>query len=982
MQTSRRTVAGPVAAERGFDSRVGDSRLAARLGAEIEGEVLFDPFERGRYSTDASIYQIEPIGVVRPRSVADVQAAMAIAREEGVPVLPRGGGTSQAGQTIGEALVLDCSAHLDRILEIDAANRRARVEPGVVLGRLNARLRRDGLMFPVDISTASRATLGGMAANNSCGSRSIRYGNMVHNTHAIEAILADGSRHRFARMPGNLGSGGGTPGYIDLVRRLRAIAERERDAIARGFPDVLRKVGGYNLESIDAAGHNMAHLLVGSEGTLGFFTAIEVDLQPVPPHKVLGVCHFPRFRDAMDAVPRLVALGPDAVELVDRTIIELGRDIQMFRETVSEVVQGRPDALLLVEFAGEDRAALLARLEALDDAMSDLGHPGAVVRAVDPALQARIWGVREAGLNIVMSMKTEGKPVSFIEDCAVPLEDLGDFTDRLTGVFEKHGTTGTWYAHASVGLLHVRPVLNLKQPRGAAAMRAIAEEAFAMVREYKGSHSGEHGDGIVRSEFHERMFGPALARAFEEVKDTFDPGGLFNPGKIVRAPRMDDRALFRFKPGYAAAPLAPALDWSDWPGGFLGAAEMCNNNGACRKADPGVMCPSFRATGRERDLTRGRANTLRLALSGQLGPDALVSDDMARTMELCVGCKGCRRECPTGVDMARMKVEFLHQYKARRGLTLRDRLVSSLPHYAPMFAPFAPLLNAAEGVAPLRALRERATGFSRRRRLPAWRRDRFRPVETGDTSGGEREAVLFADCFNTAFEPENARAAAAVLEAAGFRVRHPRGSDGARPPCCGRSWLAAGRIDRARAEMQRTVAMLLPYAEAGTPIVGLEPSCLFTFRDELQAVLPGPESARVGESAMMLESLVSEGEAAERLAERLGPLPEGRAVVHAHCHRKSFDGPAALMAALSLVPGLEPELVESSCCGMAGSFGYEAEHYEVSMKMAEASLLPAVRAAGKDAIIAADGTSCRHQIADGAGRQAQHPARILERALA
>ena len=975
-------MAGPVAAERGSGSRVGDSRLAARLGAAVEGEVLFDPFERGRYSTDASIYQIEPIGVVRPRSVADVEAAMAIAREEGVPVLPRGGGTSQAGQTIGEALVLDCSAHLDRILEIDAGNRRARVEPGVVLGRLNAQLRRDGLMFPVDISTASRATLGGMAANNSCGSRSIRYGNMVHNTHAIEAILADGSRHRFARVPGNLGSGGGTPGYIDLVRKVRAIAERERDAIARGFPKVLRKVGGYNLECVDAAGHNMAHLLVGSEGTLGFFTAVEVDLQPVPPHKVLGVCHFPRFRDAMDAVPRLVALDPDAVELVDRTIIELGRDIQMFRETVSEVVQGRPDALLLVEFAGEDRAALLARLEALDDAMSDLGHPGAVVRAVDPALQARIWGVREAGLNIVMSMKTEGKPVSFIEDCAVPLEDLGDFTDRLTRVFEKHGTTGTWYAHASVGLLHVRPVLNLKQPRGAAAMRAIAEEAFAMVREYKGSHSGEHGDGIVRSEFHERMFGPALVCAFEEVKDAFDPACLFNPGKIVRAPRMDDRSLFRFKPGYAAAPLAPALDWSDWPGGFLGAAEMCNNNGACRKADPGVMCPSFRATGRERDLTRGRANTLRLALSGQLGPDALVSDDMARTMELCVGCKGCRRECPTGVDMARMKVEFLHHYKARRGLTLRDRLVSSLPHYAPWLAPFAPLLNAAERAGSLRALRERATGFSRHRRLPAWRRDRFRPVDAGDASGGEREAVLFADCFNTGFEPENARAAVAVLEAAGFHVRHPRGAGGGRPPCCGRSWLAAGRIDRARAEMRRTVAMLLPFAEAGTPIVGLEPSCLFTFRDELQAVLPGPESARVGERVTMLENLVSEGEAAERLASRLGALPEGRALVHAHCHRKSFDGPAALMAALALVPGLEPELVESSCCGMAGSFGYEAEHYEVSMKMAEASLLPAVRAAGEGALIAADGTSCRHQIADGAGRTARHPARILERALA
>ncbi len=958
----------------------GDSRLSRRLRMALEGEVMFDPFERGRHATDASIYQIEPIGVVRPRSMADVEAAISIAREEGAPVLARGGGTSQAGQTVGEALVLDCAAHLDRILEVDVERRRARVEPGVVLGRLNARLRRDGLMFPVDISTASRATLGGMAANNSCGSRSIRYGNMVHNTLAIEAILADGARHRFAATPGNLEGGGATPGYLDLVRTARRIAERERDAIARGFPNVLRKVGGYNLESVDAAGHNMAHLLVGSEGTLGFFTEIEVELQPLPAHRVLGVCHFPRFRDAMDAVPHLVALDPDAVELVDRTIIELGRDIQMFRETVAEVVRGRPDALLLVEFAGEEEAPLLARLEALADRMSELGFPGAVTPAVDPALQARIWGVREAGLNIVMSMKTDGKPVSFIEDCAVPLEALGDFTDRLTRVFEKHGTTGTWYAHASVGLLHVRPVLNLKRHRDATAMRAIAEEAFAMVEEYGGSHSGEHGDGIVRSEFHERMFGPALVRAFEELKDAFDPSGLFNPGKIVRAPEMNDRRLFRFKPGYGPVRIEPALDWSDWPGGFLGAAEMCNNNGACRKADPGVMCPSFRATGRERDLTRGRANTLRLALSGQLGPQAHTSRDMARTMALCVGCKGCRRECPTGVDMARMKVEFLHHYKARHGLTLRDRLVSALPHYAPWLAPFAPLLNAAESLEPLRRLRERVTGFSRHRRLPAWRRDRFRPPRQAPAGDGP-EALLFADCFNTAFEPENARAAVRVLEAAGFRVLHP-GREGERPPCCGRSWLAAGQIDRARAEMRRMRDMLLPHAEAGRPIVGLEPSCLYTLRDELQAVLPQPESRRLADSALMLESLLAREEPAARLAERFRPLPETRLVVHAHCHRKSFDGPEALLAALALAPGLKPELVESSCCGMAGSFGYEAEHYEVSKTMAEAALLPAVRAAGPEAPIVADGTSCRHQIADGAGRAALHPARILEGALA
>ncbi|MDP6953129.1 MAG: FAD-binding oxidoreductase, partial [Alphaproteobacteria bacterium] len=505
-----------------------DSALAARLGKSLEGEVLFDAFSRGRYATDASIYQIAPLGVVVPKSVADIEAAVAIAAEEGVAVLPRGGGTSQCGQTVGEALVVDTSKHLNSILDVDVAAKRATVEPGLVLDHLNGALKQHGLFFPVDISTGSRATLGGMAGNNSCGARSIRYGNMVHNVHAIEALV-DGARHRFAQVPGNLDGLEGAPAYASLVQDMRALAARDADEIAARFPKLLRRVGGYNIETISANGHNMASLLVGSEGTLGFFTGLELDLQPLPPNKVLGICHFASLHDAMAATQHIVELGPSAVELADRALMDLAREVPLYAATIERFIKGRPDAILLVEFAGDEFEPQQRLLTQLGELLGDLGHGDAVVEVIDGAEQAQVWDMRKAGLNIVMSMKGEGKPVSFVEDCAVPLQDLAEYTDRLTAVFEKHGTRGTWYAHASVGCLHVRPVLNMKEEAGAKAMRAIAEEAFELVREYKGSHSGEHGDGLSRSEFHEAMFGPKLVAAFEEVKEAFDPAALLNP---------------------------------------------------------------------------------------------------------------------------------------------------------------------------------------------------------------------------------------------------------------------------------------------------------------------------------------------------------------------------------------------------------------------------------------------------------------------
>ena len=837
--------------------------LEARLRREIRGEVMFDAFSRGRYSTDASIYQIEPLGVVVPRGREDAAVAIAIAREEGVPVLPRGAGTSQCGQTVARALVLDCSRHMDQVISVDVEARRARVEPGVVLDRLNRSLRPDKLFFPVDPSTASRATIGGMTANNSCGSRSLRYGNMVHNVRGIDALLADGTTAWFGEVPGNFDDGAAaSERYRDLVRQMRALHRREADEIDARFPKVLRRVGGYNIDSIepsgDGGGHNMARLLVGSEGTLAFFNEIELDLQPIPAHRVLGICHFPTFYSAMNATRQIVELGPSAVELVDRTMIELSRDIPMFRAVVDRFVQDEPAAILLTEFAGDDPAENLRRLRALGELMGDLGFPGAVVEATDPAFQAAVWEVRAQGLNIMMSMKGDGKPISFLEDCAVRLEDLADYTERLTRIFEKHGTYGTWYAHASVGCLHVRPVLNVKQELEVRKMRAIAEEAFAMVREYKGSHSGEHGDGLVRSEFHEAMFGGRMVRAFEEVKDAFDPQGLFNPGKIVRPSRMDDRSLFRFKPDYRPLPLATGLDWSEW-GGLAGAVEMCNNNGACRARDAAVMCPSFRATGDEQHLTRGRANTLRLALSGQLGPDALVSEDMRETMALCISCKGCKRECPTGVDMARMKIEFLHHYRQRHGLTPRDRLIAYLPRYAPYAARIAPLLNLRNRLPFLAQLGERLFGLAAARKLPEWSPRPYRGV----SSGAGRDVVLLVDTFNRYFEPENVRAAERVLDRAGYRVVTPDPARG-RPLCCGRTFLAAGLVDEARIEAQRMVEALASHVAAGTPIVGLEPSCLLTLRDEFPALLPGPATTALAAHAQLFEEFVDTERAAGR----------------------------------------------------------------------------------------------------------------------
>ena len=943
-------------------AKPGDSALAARLRREIDGEVLFDAASRGRYSTDASIYQIEPIGVVVPRSPQAARTAIAIAAAERVPVLPRGAGSSQCGQAVGAALVIDHTKHLHELVGLDIENKTALVQPGMVLDDLNAKLRAHGLWFPVDVSTSAQATLGGMAGNNSCGSRSIAYGNMVHNVLAIDAVTVEGKRWRF----GPMSERSGPPEYLEFLGKLESLYEREKAEISARFPKLLRKVAGYNLDHLGPPHANAAHLLVGSEGTLAWFDQLLLRLSPLPSARALGVVHFPRFYTAMDLTQHIVKLEPSAVELVDRTMIGLARDIAAFRRTVDAFIKGEPDAILLVEFSGEDARVQQGKLKDLVQLMSDLGLPGSVVEITEPSQQKDLWEVRKAGLNIMMSMKGDGKPVSFIEDCAVPLECLAEYTERLTQVFEKHGTRGTWYAHASVGTLHVRPVLDMRRD-GAGKMRAIAEEACAMVRQYKGAYSGEHGDGLVRSEWIAPFFGPRLTAALGEIKAWLDPRGLMNPGKIVAPPKMDDKSLFRFGPGYGTQVPPPALDWSEW-GGLDKAVEMCNNNGHCRKFDAGTMCPSYRATRDEKHLTRGRANTLRLALSGQLGSD---SESMVKeALDLCVSCKGCKRECPTGVDMARMKIEFLAHYRKNHGLSLRDRAVAYLPRYAARAAALAPLANLAMGWCSGFA------GFTDRRPLPAWRRDRF--IDRPWPKSGAREVAILVDTFNRYFEPENARAAIRVLQAAGYRVHVAAPPEGGRPLCCGRTFLSAGLVEEARTEAKRVVDALAPWLAHGVPIIGLEPSCLFTLRDEYGVLLPGTEA--LAKNSFLFEEFLANESTAGRLNLKLKAVAT-EALLHGHCHQKAFAVMGAVEHVLRLVPELNVRTIESSCCGMAGSFGYEAEHYEVSMKMAEAGLLPAVRNASPGALIVADGTSCRQQIAHGARREALHVARVLEAAL-
>ena len=976
--------------------------LERKLKADITGDVMFDRFSRGRYATDASHYQMMPLGVVAPRTVAEAERTIAIAREEGVSVLPRGGGTSQSGQTVNESLVIDCSKHLTQIYELDIGDRRCTVEPGIVLDDLNRTLKPYGLWFPVDVSTASRATIGGMTANNSCGGRSLRYGTMRDNVLSIDAVLADGTKAHFGPVSAGLSNlPAGSP-LRPLARTLLDIGLREADEIEMHFPKVQRRVGGYNLDGFapNAPQHNLAHILLGSEGTLAFSTRIELKLSPVLGKRAVGACHFGSFYEAMNAAQHLVKLKPIAVELIDRTMLELAGEIAMFRPTLKAFVHGEPEAILLVEF-DEGDFENQRRIKELAATMGDLGFSfhktgakwGGVVEIYDANLQAAIADVRTSGLNIMMSMKEEGKPISFVEDCAVPLINLADYTQRLTAVFEKHGTRGTWYAHASVGCLHVRPVLNLRQEKDVKAMRAIAEEAFAMVRDYKGSHSGEHGDGIVRSEFHEFMFGKQLVKAFEEVKDKFDPAGLLNPGKIVRAPKFDDRTQVSLRPGVSRAGdegrarlVGLSRRGRRFPGRGRDVQQQRRLPQSGRRRDVPVLSRDARRARRDaraRQLAAARDHRPARAGRAHLGRDGR-DDEALRLVQGLPPRMPDRRRHGAHEDRGAGRARRQARPVVARPADRLDAALCALCGDDAVGVQRARQVSAAREARPsssrasARGARCRSGGrmCSTTSRLPP--RLRGRGGEGAAASDPrQKRVVLLADTFNRYFERENLDAAVTVLQAAGYTVHIAKPADNSkRPLCCGRTFLSVGKVDQARREAERVIAAVAPYVARGVDVVGLEPSCIMGFRDEIPAMIKSDGAQQLSMHALMFEEFLVREAALGRLKLPLKPIAK-RALVHGHCHQKAFGMMGAVERILKLIPDLKVETVESSCCGMAGAFGYGADTIDVSMAMGELSLLPAVRKADADTLIVADGTSCRHQIHDGAQRDALHVARVL-----
>ncbi len=977
--------------------------LEHELRSQVEGDVRFDDMTRGLYSTDASIYQITPLGVVCPKSAADVQAVLRIATDRGVPVLPRGGGTSLSGQSVGAALVLDFSRFMNRLIELDPERRLVRVEPGVVLDQLNTALKPHGLQFGPDVATSSRANIGGMLGNNSAGSRSVRQGKMVDHVRELRVLLADGLELPCApRNAAALASLADLAGRIgEIHRRFPEIVAANRREIAQRYPRILRRVSGYNLEAFvpelydqfpiaaqvaeldrdwpDRRDFNLARLIVGAEGTLGVVVEALLHVVPLPRERGVACLQFRSIDDALESVPEILACRPSAVEMLDRHIVELSRTNLKYRKAL-DFVEGSPDALLIVEISGESPREIADAMQLLAQQVAGRRGLEKFLLAESAAQRDQIWNCRKASAPLLLGIPGARKPIAFVEDTAVTPARLPAFTRRFRQILDRHGVTGAYYGHASVGCLHIRPMIDTKSARDLQILKSVSDEVAALVHEFEGAMTGEHGDGLARSYHNLKLFGPQLFAAFGEVKRLFDPAGLMNPEKITGAPSPIDN--LRYGPAYRGGHTASFLDFSrearlaEAPGqGFLAAAELCNGSGVCRKTATGTMCPSFMATRDEEHSTRGRANALRLALSGQLAEGSLTSPRMYEVMDLCLMCKGCKAECPSNVDVAKLKVEFLAHYHAAHGPELAATLFANAPWLNRAGAALAPVSNWLAALPGAATLSEWLMGVDRRRRLPRFAAQHFRrwfdrrvqPPAVGRAG----RVVLLDDCLTSFCEPGVNRAAVELLERAGFLVE-PAGLW-----CCGRPAISQGMIDQARVLARRNVQRLFEFAEQGVPILGCEPSCLLTLVDEYPDLVPGHATEVVRKHSFLLDAWLADQVAAGNVPLEFAPLAE-TALLHGHCQQKALVGSAGTLRALRLIPGLQVEELDSGCCGMAGSFGYT--HYELSRQIGERVLLPAARAHTAGAVVA-PGFSCRHQIADGAGRASQHPVELLRQQL-
>jgi FAD/FMN-containing dehydrogenase/Fe-S oxidoreductase len=956
----------------GYNGRVND--LEHELRKRVHGSVRFDHGSRLLYSTDASMYQVEPIGVVIPRDAEDVAAAFDVARTQRVALLPRGGGTSLTGQTVNRALVLDFSQHMNQVLEVNTEERWARVQPGLVQDELNAHVRPLGLLFGPDTSTSNRATLGGMLGNNSGGSHSIAYGLTVEHVLELTTLLADGTRVVFGTVSADEFAArcrlDGSEGRI--YREIAAIRQEFADEIRARYPKHWRRVAGYNLnEAIKDFPLNVARVVVGSEGTLLTILEARVRLVGRPKRTALDVIHYRDIQEALESSQSILETGPYAVELTDKVILDLARN-NIEQSKRMAFVNGDPAAILIVEYAGETDAEVRGKVEALEARRARERFGYAAHIAHDAGEQQSIWKLRKAGLGLLLGMKGDKKPIAFVEDTCVDPKHLKDFVPRFAEIFAKHDTTGAYYGHCSVGCLHIRPVIDLKTPRGLDQVRAIADEITDLVLEYSGTISSEHGDGRARSPFLERMYGPTLMGAFRRLKTAFDPDNRMNPGNIVDSPGIIEN--LRYGVAYKTWEPKTLLDFSE-QGGFAAAVEMCNGVGACRKKLEGTMCPSYMATKDEEHSTRGRANALRAVLSGRLAPAEFTGKRLYEVMDLCLECKGCKAECPANVDMAKMKYEFLYHYYQANGLPLRNRLFGRIAQLNALGARVPGLANLLANLPMSRWILEKVAGIDRRRPLPAFAAQTFEDWfrrRTPPATAPRGEVVLFHDTFVTYNAPEIGQAAVQLLEAGGYRVVLVDRK------CCGRPMISKGMLAEAREHARYNVAQLAPYAANGVAIVGLEPSCLLTLRDEWVDLLRTDEARTVARQSALLEQfLLRERERGLSLAF----TGRRKALLHGHCHQKALIGTAPTVAALTWA-GYEVSEVDSGCCGMAGSFGFEREHYDVSVALGNRRLAPAVKATDPDTEVIAPGISCRQQIEHLAGRRAKHPAEALWQALA
>ncbi|MEQ1758823.1 MAG: FAD-linked oxidase C-terminal domain-containing protein [Vicinamibacterales bacterium] len=948
--------------------------LRAALESQIDGEVRFDAVSRALYSTDASVYELHPLGVVVPRTRDALVQVVRLCAEHRCSLTMRGGGTSQAGQAIGNGLIVDTSKYLNQVLELDVAARRARVEPGIVLDELNRHLAPHRLRFAPDVSTASRATVGGMMANNSSGARSVVYGKTIDHVIEQDVVLSDGSVTQFRALtqPELDRACEGTGLEAQCYRTIRRIAVEQRDEVGRRFPKVLRRVGGYNLDEFvqPDAPFNLAKLMVGSEGTLGVVLSATLNLVPLPNAKAVLVIQFGDLLESLAAAPLILKHSPSAVEVMDRFILNHTRQNAALHAMRESFIEGDPGALLCVEFYADSAGDLPPRLAALEADLraNDFGYR--YHHAADAAGQAKVWSLREAALGLSMAMKDDAKSLSFVEDTAVAPERLRDYIERLLALVRRHDAPAGVYAHASVGCLHVRPVINMKTASGVKTFEAIATEVADLVLEFGGALSGEHGDGLVRSPFMERMFGPALYESFREIKRTFDPNGIFNPGKIVDAPPLTSN--LRYGPTYQTAPLTTHFDFDGY-GSMAGAVEMCSGLGVCRKTHDGTMCPSFMATKEETHSTRGRANVLRLAMAGRMSKADLDDHGVYKALDLCLECRACKSECPVGVDVGRFKSEFLAGYWQRHGTSLQARALGNVRSAAVWGSRLAPIANWALRSSPGRAASRALLGIDARRHLPTFASQTLeQSVHKAGPQDPPRQppdVILFADTFTNHYDPAIGLAALEVMRAAGMNaglVSHG---------CCARPQISKGLLGEATATVSRNTARLYPHAKAGRPIVFCEPSCLSAVREDAPALLRGEDRKRaetVAAASMLFEQCMLAS--IERLPLTNGPR---RILLHGHCHQKSMGLVTPAVDLLARVPGATVVNLDAGCCGMAGSFGYTEDHYDVSRAIGERRLFPAVRAASDDDVIVAGGTSCRHQLHDFTGARAVHPAVLL-----